>query len=410
MWFRIDNNVTNLFCAGHAFLPDGRLLVLGGHEGINYFGSVDTTTFEYQNGYRWVRQNAPMNAGRWYASAVTLANGEVLVLSGAVDGSNRQNTLPQVWRTNEGGGWRNLTSAALKLPNYPKIYVAPDGRVISIGPERLTRFLNTSDAGAWTPGPATRHPLKRVYGTSVMYGDGKFLVVGGSDKVGTPPTNTCETLDLNTPAPAWQWTNSLSFARKHCNATLLPDGKVLVTGGSNSVAFNDAAGAIFAAELWDPATGQWTRMSSARVPRIYHSSAVLLPDARVLVAGGGRPKAKNGGLNNTNCELFWPPYFGRGPRPVIWSAPPVVNYGQQFNIHTPDVANVAHVRLLSYGTTTHTFNMSQRLKSLAFSRPTGTRLQVLMETDPKLLPPGYYMLFLLNQLEVPSFAWSIRVT
>ena len=88
-------------------------------------------------------------------------------------------------------------------------------------PNRLTRFLDTSGAGAWSPGPVTRHPLKRVYGTSVMYGDGKFLVMGGSDKIGTAPTNTAETLDLNTPAPAWQWANPMTFPRKHCKENLI---------------------------------------------------------------------------------------------------------------------------------------------------------------------------------------------
>jgi galactose oxidase len=115
-------------------------------------------------------------------------------------------------------------------------------------------------------------------------------------------------------------------------------------------------------------------------------------------------------VNNLNAEIFWPPYFGRGPRPVIWSAPTAVAYGQLFNVITPDVANVAHVRLLSYGSNTHTFDMTQRLKGLAFfGVPTESRLQVSMESNRNLLPPGYYMLFLLNNLEVPSFGWSIRV-
>jgi Domain of unknown function (DUF1929) len=210
--------------------------------------------------------------------------------------------------------------------------------------------------------------------------------------------------------PSWQFTSSMVFPRKHCNATLLPDGKVLVTGGSRSTIFNDAAGATLAAELWDPATGQWTTMASQQVPRVYHSSAVLLPDARVLVAGGGRPKAKNGGVNNLNAEIFWPPYFGRGPRPTIWSAPSVMGYGQPFNIATPDAGTVAHVRLLAYGSNTHTFDMTQRLRSLPFlSLPAENRIWLVMEPNRNLLPPGYYMLFLLNSLEVPSYGWSIRV-
>ena len=410
-WLQIDNNVTNLFCAGHTFLPDGRLLVLGGHEGRNYFGSTDTTIFQYQGGYQWIRQSAPMNAGRWYASAITLGTGEVLVLSGAIDGINHQNPLPQVWKTNEGGGWRNLTTALLNIDNYPKTYVLGNGLVFVVGPEVQTRFLNTAGTGAWIPGPNHVHPARRKYGSSVMYDANKFLVMGGANTNSTTPTNTAEIIDMNSPAPAWQFTSQMRYARKHCNATLLPDGKVLVTGGSASTGVNDAAGAVFAAEMWDPTTGKWDLMSSAQVPRIYHSSAVLLPDARVLVAGGGRPKAKNGGQQNLNAELFWPPYLWRGPRPTIASAPTSITYGQTFDIITPNAGDIMHVRLMSYGSTTHTFNMNQRMRTMAFTQaPAQSLVKATIGPNRNLQPPGYYMLFILNSKGVPSYAWNIHLS
>ena len=148
------------------------------------------------------------------------------------------------------------------------------------------------------------------------------------------------------------------------NATLLPDGKVLATGGSSSVAFNDAAGAIKAAELWDPATGQWSVLASMQVPRLYHSIAILLRDGRVLVAGGGRPPAAHGGGNNETVEIFSPPYLFKGPRPVITQAPAAVRYGASFLIRTPDAAAIAGVTLIRLSSATHTFNMNQRIKKL----------------------------------------------
>ena len=123
----------------------------------------------------------------------------------------------------------------------------------------------------------------RDYGSAVMYAPGKVLVMGGGD----PPTNTAEVIDLNQPSPTWRAVGSMAFARRQLNATLLPDGNVLVTGGTSAPGFNDPAGAVHAAELWNPTTEQWTTLaSSSGIPRVYHSTALLLPDARVLSMGG----------------------------------------------------------------------------------------------------------------------------
>ena len=122
-----------------------------------------------------------------------------------------------------------------------------------------------------------------------MYAPGKVLVMGGGD----PPTNTAEVIDLNQPSPSWRAVGSMAFARRQLNATLLPDGTVLVTGGTSSPGFNDPAGAVHAAELWNPATEQWTTLaSSSGIPRVYHSTALLLPDGASLEHGRQRLTSK----------------------------------------------------------------------------------------------------------------------
>ena len=199
-----------------------------------------------------------------------------------MNGLTTPNPLPQVWQPD--GSLRDLTSAQLTMEPYPRLYLAPDGRVFHVGPEQATYFLDTSGTGRWTKGPSRKFGNRKA-GTSVMYDDGKVLVVGGGK-----PTNSAETIDLNAASPAWRYTGAMAHARRNVNATVLPDGEVLVTGGSSSPA-NDAAGAVLAAEMWDPATGAWTTMASMRVPRVYHSTAILLPDGRVLSAGGGHPAA-----------------------------------------------------------------------------------------------------------------------
>src|SRR6185369_6440754 len=182
------------------------------------------------------------------------------------------------------------------------------------GGAQLTRYLDTSGTGLWT-NVGNRLYGSRDYGPSVMYEPGKVLIAGGGD----PPTATAEIINLNAVSPVWTWTNSMHFARRHANATILPDGKVLVTGGTSSGGFNDATNAVFAAEMWNPADGSWTVMASAQVKRVYHSSAVLLPDGRVMSAGGGRPHPI-GGSDNYNVEFFSPPYLFKGARPRITSA------------------------------------------------------------------------------------------
>ena len=248
---KAPNGKTDLFCSGHTFLPDGRLFVSGGRGAGSGTGSgvADVNIFDYRtNGWTTTAGYAAQYA-RWYASTLALPTGEVLLLGGTLKTQKDRNPLPQVWQTGQ-GGLRDLTTALLKLNPYPRIYVAPDGRVVQVGDEPVTRFLDTSGTGKWTTGPSRKFGV-RLAGTSAMYADGKVLTVGGG-KYNVVPTKTAEVLDLDAPAPAWRYTAPMAYARKHANVTVLPDGKVLVTGGSGSAAFNDGAGAVLAAEAVGP--------------------------------------------------------------------------------------------------------------------------------------------------------------
>ena len=234
-WAYIPNNVTNLFCSGHTFLPDGRLFAMGGHVDLDYFGAGDVNFFAETPSPGWETQPNAMNAGRWYPSVINLPNEEILVVSGTIAGSTNIDPMPQVWKTNEGGGFRDLTTALRTLKTYPKIFVAPNGRVVSVGSEQLTSYLDTSGTGKWSNGPRRAYG-NRNYGAAVLYDDGKILIAGGATTNSAVPTATAEVLDLNAAKPAWRYTQPMANARKHCTATLLPDGTVLVTGGSSSQA------------------------------------------------------------------------------------------------------------------------------------------------------------------------------
>jgi len=197
----------------------------------------------------------------------------------------------------------------------------------------------------------------------------------------------------------------MAFPRKYHNATILPDGTVLVTGGTSSADFNVANGAVLAAELWNPITGTWTTLADMQVDRIYHSTALLLPDGHVLVTGGGQP-SPSGRADNRDAQLFSPPYLFKGTRPTITCVPSQVSYDKPFLIQTSDT--ISRVTLIRLSSVTHGFNQNQRFISLNFIQTVGG-LTAFIPSNPNLVPPGHYMLFVLNESGVPSVSRIIQV-
>jgi galactose oxidase-like protein len=378
-----------LFCAGHDFLPDGRLLVAGGHITDGH-GLPNTNVFNPAT--RSWQAAAAMAKGRWYPTNTTLPNGDVVTIAGT-DESGANVLVPEVWN---GTSWRALTTASLGLPYYPRTFVAPDGRIFYAGEQQQSRYLNVSGTGSWTNGPLRRFGT-RDYGSAVMYAPGRILYVGGGD----PPTNTAEIIDLNQPTPTWTYTGSMAFARRQMDATLLPTGDVLVTGGTSGGGFNNPAGAVHAAELWSPATGTWTTLASNAVTRIYHGTTLVLPDGRVLHTGSGDA---GGAVDELNYELYSPPYLFMGARPTITGATPaVVGYGQTVFVQTPDGAAIAKVTFMRLSSVTHAFDEGARLVPLSFSQVSGG-VSVTIPASRTTAPPGPYMLFLVNGTGVPSVA------
>ena len=399
---QVDNTTRNVFCSGHAFLPDGRLFFAGGLAAPG-LGIRDAMIFDSSNN-TWIQTNQDMAAGRWYPSNVTVGNGEIAVVAG-VDGSGQNVNTPEVWQTNSGGGWRSLSNASLSLALYPYMHLAPNGKVFVSGPETTTRYLDTSGTGAWTTVATRAVNADRDYGSSVTYDVGKVVIIGGGD----PPLSSAEVIDLNQGSPAWSTVGSMASARRQMNSTILADGKVLVTGGTSSSGFNGAAGALLTAEMWNPATGNFSTMASMSKTRIYHSTAILLPDGRVLSAGGGRP-----GTEQRNAEIYSPPYLftaggSAATRPTIDShISKGVRPNQTIFVTTPEATSIAKVTLVGLSSVTHARNMTQRFNNLTFTQGSGG-LNVTMPADGNACPPGFYMLFILNSSGVPSLAHFINV-
>src|SRR5213078_3953724 len=194
----------NIFCSGHAFLSDGRLLVAGGHLS-SFIGLPNAYIFNASDN-TWTRL-PDMNNGRWYPTNTTLPNGDILAISGTIN-SELWNVEPQVWQSAT-SSWRNLSAAHLELPFYPFMFVAPNGNVFCAGPTQTTRYLDVAGTGAWNS-VANSNYGTRNWGSAVMYDDGKVLIMGGSpcgfyiNGCTTYPTETAEIIDLNSPNPVWQ--------------------------------------------------------------------------------------------------------------------------------------------------------------------------------------------------------------
>ena len=423
----------NIFCSGHTLLADGRLFVAGGHDKYyynpDYIGGINVAnTYNYTTG-TWSREPS-MNRNRWYPTSTTLSNGSVLTISGEteplsmLDASDAHRYQPELWSN---GSWSWLANADRnrKLPLYPMMFLAPDGRVFNAGPNVRTGYLNTANGGSWTDGPlhqlgrtnapAVTNPLtaysyaEHESGTAVMYAPGKILVIGGAGPAGI--TNTVERIDLNAGASAqFEYDAPMQFPRFHVNSTVLPDGTVLVTGGIPNDSKNDGA-AILPAEIWTPplsgsGPGSWTTMNSMSEPRLYHSTALLLPDGRVLSAGGGH----GGGYNDhANAEIFSPPYLFKGPRPVITSAPNSVSYGAPFVFDTPSPNSIDAVSWIRLSSVTHSFNMNQRFLKLPITGRSSTSVIVSAPNSANNCPPGDYMVFALSN-GVPSEAKIVSIS
>jgi hypothetical protein len=396
----------DFFCSGFAFLKAGQLIVSGGHSGVDNFGIKSNYKFDYLTGV-WTKLTDMQN-GRWYPTNTTLPNGQMLTISGG-DTAGTTNLIPEVYAP-AANTWRPLTLASRNVPFYPMMFVAPDGKVFYVGPEQATAFLSTVGKGSWTDGPP-RTCCYRDYGTAVMYDAGKILVLGG----GNTPTKTAEAIDL-LGAATWTRVGDMNVARRQVNATLLADGKVLVTGGSNGTGFNPAptSSAVLAPELWDPENpGVWKPLASMSHHRLYHSSALLLADGRVLSVGSGQPAA-TGLTDDFTAEIFSPPYLFNADgttatRPVITGAPATVTYGQVFTIWTPGAANIRKVTWIRLSAVTHSFNQNQRMNVLSFSLAASNRLAVTAPSNANLAPPGHYMVFVVNSSGVPSVAKVVRI-
>jgi PA14 domain-containing protein/galactose oxidase-like protein/K319-like protein len=391
---------TDLFCSSQLVLPQsGAGVLLTG--GDNWTGTATTNTgnnksniFNY-NTDTLTRGNN-MNRARWYSTATALSNGEVYI-QGGTGGAD----LPEIRAID--GTFRLLSDANTSALHYwyPRNFVAPDGRVFGFDSAGVMYYVDTNGPGSITTVGLLAAPYRGNDAGAAMFRPGRILQFGGA-------SNGAIVIDIRGGGtPVLTPTQSMSTQRRLATATLLADGKVLATGGSS--VWNETVGVNNAAEIWDPNTGTWTLGAVGALARLYHSSALMLPDATVLVAGGGAP----GPLTNLNVEIYYPPYlFGPdgtlAPRPSIARAPDLLPIGESFAVEVAGASAISRVTLVKTGSVTHGWNMEQRFLELAFSG-SGATFAVQAPARTADAPPGTYLLFVIDSAGVPSEGRIVRI-
>ena len=396
---------TNIFCSAQALLPgSGDMLITGGTQridGVPNLGVYDVNVVDYADN-SLERSPLSMLKGRWYPTAMILPNGELLVHGGRDEARNPV-LIPEIY--NPDTGWR-LLNGADGSPysgggwSYPRSFVAPNGKVfmMNAGSKQL-RYLDTTGNGLMLSAGQLPSAINNR-SPAVMFDVGKILAFRGN--------KNASIIDINGAAPVVVATSSLNENRHWADGTVLANGEVLVSGGASvNQSLDDA---VYYAEIWNPDTGQWRVGASAAKARLYHSTALLLPNGAVLTAGGGQP----GPVTNLNAEVYYPSYLfkqdGSGEfaeRPVL-SGVGGVYYNRSFSADFSNAANISRVTLVRAGSVTHSFDMGQRFMELSFTR-SGNSLTIEGPSGREIAPPGFYMLFAFSEEGVPSEAQMIAI-
>ena len=406
----------DVFCSGTATLPDGRALVVGGTSDYSFKGDNRASFFDPATNQFAQSQN--MVDGRWYATATTLGDGRILTFSGLNLSGGTNNTVEIYSLQNAGAGWSSPTTAPFSPPLFPRLFLLPNGNVFYAGTESTNAWIFNPGAGSWTKSATST--MNRKYGSSVLLPllppnyTPRVMNFGG----GNPATSTTEIIDLSKASPSWVAGPPMSTGRIEMNAVILPNGKVLAEGGSVNNESPDMPGKR--ADVYDPVAGTMSSGGTAAYSRLYHSTALLLPDATVM-SMGSNPGSR--GSYEPAIEIYTPPYLYDANdnlittnRPAITMVTPgVLGYNASFSVNYNSALPISSAVLVRPGSSTHAFDMEQRLIGLCGASPQPACVgsgQLNLTTPPNgnIAPPGYYMLFLLDSAGVPSVAQFIQIS
>jgi hypothetical protein len=357
-----------------------------------------------------------MSTGRWYPTATKLADNRVVITSG-FDQTGSANTTDVVELFTPSAsmdGVGTISTVSFHEPSglYPFQYVVASGQMMQAGPSASNTVLLTPGSWSWSsiPNMLSSH---YEWGNGVLYTDASVtpikqvvMIAGGA--VGDTAISNNEWFDVGNPGAGWRQFPQWLQARHNANTVILPDGTLFTVGGNRSSSGYDNP--YFESELYNKAagdpTGSWIQMSPNTIQAAYHSSAILLPDATVLLSQDDMdPSAASA----HQVQIYSPPYLFKGSRPTVGGVPGSLSLGQTFSV-TISTPNIASVALVAPGAVTHANDMHQRYIKLQNQKSGSKNLRITIPASSAVVPPGYYMLFVIDSHGVPSVAKFVRIS
>ena len=421
--FRTIPTPSDMFCSGHAALPDGRLLVAGGTAAypagsVDYKGSKHAYRFDpVTHAYSQVPDLA---AGHWYPTLVNRGDGQVIAVGGVNENAQLKSDFQIFDSTaaNGTGAWSAQQSSAMFFPTYPALHLLADGRylysgVATFSDGNVPPGIWDSTTNTFTPVTGLTDPDRRDMGASVMLPPAqsqKVMVMGGGQHqaVNVQATASTAIIDMTSATPSFVAGPPMTESKQYVSAVVLPNRTVLQAGGTNETYLDNERADFrfrYTAQLFHPDTNTWEDAAKPTVGRTYHSEALLLPDGRVATFGGNASDAKT--PFEMRIEMYAPDYTTKArPTLTVANAQRTVARGGSTSF-TSD-RDLKWVQLIRPGSATHSNDPDQRLVDLPFTQ-NGTAVSATLDANPNLTPPGWYMLFGVDTAGTPSVATWVHV-
>nr|KYP44829.1 Galactose oxidase [Cajanus cajan] len=438
---------TNVWCSSGSLSPDGTLVQTGGFND----GDRAVRTFTPCATCDWREINAGLAARRWYATNHILPDGRQIVIGGRrqfnyefypkTKAAENTYSLPFLVQTNDAIAENNL---------YPFVFLNVDGNLFIFANNRAILFDYNKNRVVRTypqipggdprcypsTGSAVLLPLRNLHAPNV---EAEVLICGGAPRGAFQQTisgrftgalKTCARIKITDPNPTWAM-ETMPGARVMSDMVLLPNGNVLIINGAavGTAGWEMGRNPVLSPFVYKPKNRVGSRFevqSASNIPRMYHSSAVLLRDGRVLVAGSNPHTYYN--FSNVlfptelRLEAFSPSYLEAGfssVRPSIVSpaSQTKVKYGEALKVRFQVKGSLARgavsVTMVAPPFTTHSFAMNQRVlvleaQDLREVAKWTYEVGVTAAGSAVLAPPGFYLLFVVHQ-EIPSHGIWVRM-
>ena len=398
-------------CMNGTLLADGRLIMVGGQDGSDPGSFTDAIPWVKTYGpeadaWTWLAdmQHKP---GRWYPGLARLADGSLLVMGGGqAPDAQRTETCERFDLETE--AW-SYTGSMLNPAEFPPCGLLYTGEVLATwSPPQLYDPVTEQ----WRPTGDFNQPDRGWPGHSdhslVILADGRALAVGVR---GAALGNTVMGEIYDPKDETWSLTSNPDLVRFQCEVVQLPDGRILVGGGETedpSPPVEDVLGIVKWCDLYDAEDNVWRRVADLNWFREYHAVTLLVPDGRVLTTGGTYIKFRFG-PTSADIEAYSPPYLFRGVRPQIADISTTEPArGETVTLEVFPQTQITSVVLMGAQTTTHWVDGGVPRRLVLDVEQSGSTVTVDLPPDPNGAPLGRYLLFAMVD-DIPSVARIVNL-